>query len=78
MLQITVPSGEYWDEIKEEFVSTKGQTLQLEHSLVSISKWEFRWHKAFYRKTQKNAEVYTSAFFIFDKSLQKPRYFAEI
>ena len=56
MLQITVPSGEYWDEIKEEFVSTKGQTLQLEHSLVSISKWEAKWCKAFLGKEPKTAE----------------------
>ena len=56
MLQITVPSGEYWDEIKEEFVSTKGQTLQLEHSLVSISKWEAKWGKAFLGKEPKTAE----------------------
>ena len=40
MLQITIPSIELWDEKKEEFIYTKGQTLQLEHSLVSLSKWE--------------------------------------
>ena len=41
MLQITIPiSPEGWDERKEEFVDAKTVTLQLEHSLVSISKWE--------------------------------------
>ena len=40
MLQITIPAVELWDERKQEFVTTKEQTLQLEHSLVSLSKWE--------------------------------------
>lgn len=47
MLQITIPSTEYWDEKKQEFVYTKGATIQIEHSLVSISKWESKWHKSF-------------------------------
>ena len=41
MLQITVPiSPEIWDEKNEEFIEPKTASLQLEHSLVSISKWE--------------------------------------
>lgn len=47
MLRITIPSKEYWDANKEEFVQIKGQTLQLEHSLVSLSKWEAKWQKPF-------------------------------
>ena len=35
MLKITIPATELYDEIKEEFISTKEQTLLLEHSLVS-------------------------------------------
>ena len=53
MLQITIPPGEMWDEIHSEFVSTKGQTLTLEHSLVSLSKWESKWHKPFLSKEPK-------------------------
>lgn len=34
MLRIAIPSTEFWDEAKQEFVYTKAQTLQLEHSLV--------------------------------------------
>lgn len=56
MLQITIPAVEQWDERKQEFVSTKGQTLQLEHSLVSLSKWESKWGKAFLSKTPKTYE----------------------
>lgn len=51
MLQIKVPlSPEDWDEEKGEFIEPKYQTLQLEHSLVSISKWESRWCKPFLSK----------------------------
>ena len=57
MLQITIPiSPEGWDERKEEFVDAKTVTLQLEHSLVSISKWESKWHKPFLSKDEKTAE----------------------
>ena len=51
MLQITIPDEESWDEQKEQFVVTwKGRSLQLEHSLISISKWESRWCKPFLSK----------------------------
>ena len=47
MLTIVIPSNEKWNEITEEFIYSKGQTIQLEHSLVSISKWEAKWKKPF-------------------------------
>lgn len=47
MLKVTVPASEYFDEDKNEFFYTKEQTLSLEHSLVSISKWESKWGKPF-------------------------------
>ena len=47
MLQLTIPSTEMWDEVNERFIKTKEQTLCLEHSLVSLSKWESKWHKSF-------------------------------
>lgn len=56
MLQITVPATEHWDEDKEEYVYTKEQTLCLEHSLVSLSKWESKWRKAFLSKKEKTRE----------------------
>lgn len=56
MLQIIVPALEYYDEIKNEFVTSEGQTLQLEHSLLSISKWEAKWNKAFLTKHDKTFE----------------------
>ena len=56
MLRITIPATELWDEDKEEFINTKEQTLQLEHSLVSLSKWESKWHKPFLSKDIKTEE----------------------
>lgn len=56
MLRITIPAAEFWDEVNEEFIYTKEQTLQLEHSLVSLSKWESKWCKAFLGKQDKTDE----------------------
>jgi hypothetical protein len=56
MLQITVPARELWDETKNEFIYTKTCTLQLEHSLISLSKWESKWCKAFYSRQEKSYE----------------------
>ena len=54
MLQITVPiSPEGWDAEKEEFVAPQTKVLQLEHSLVSLSKWESKWHKPFLAKNNR-------------------------
>lgn len=54
MLRIKIPSAELWDEKTGTFIHTKEQTLQLEHSLVSISKWESRWNKEFLSKKEKS------------------------
>lgn len=47
MLSITVPANEFWDAKKREFINTKETKLQLEHSLISISKWESKFHVPF-------------------------------
>lgn len=47
MLYITIPAREYYDEVNNMFITNKEQKLQLEHSLVSVSKWESKWHKSF-------------------------------
>lgn len=62
MLQITIPAvkeTEYWDEAQEKFVivpGAEGLTLDMEHSLVSLSKWESKWCKAFLSKEPKTEE----------------------
>lgn len=50
MLEITIPGTEMWDEKKQEFVYTTETTLTLEHSLISISKWEAIWKRCFLKK----------------------------
>jgi hypothetical protein len=56
MLQIMIPAVEQWDEKKNEFVYSKSQVISLEHSLVSISKWESKWCKPFLSKNIKTTE----------------------
>ena len=57
MLTLRIPiSQEGWDEEKQEFVEPRYQTLQLEHSLVSLSKWESKWQKPFYSKKEMTDE----------------------
>ena len=57
MLRIEIPIlPEGWDEEKQEFVEPKVKVLQLEHSLVSLSKWESKWCKAFLSKKDKTYE----------------------
>lgn len=62
MLEITLPaieSDELWDDEKREFIPVKAEkelTLKLEHSLVSLSKWESKWCKPFLSKEDKTVE----------------------
>ena len=56
MLQITIPAVDLWDERIERFVTVKETTLQLEHSLVSLQKWESKWCKVFLGKNEKTDE----------------------
>ena len=56
MLRITIPASELWDEKNSVFIYTKEQQLALEHSLVSLSKWESKWHKPFLSNKVKTAE----------------------
>jgi len=57
MLKVTIPAKEFWDDRKQEFINTDEVHLRLEHSLVSISKWESKWHKPFIdKKKPKTAE----------------------
>jgi len=56
MLKIIIPAIELYDEVKNEFITVKEQGLQLEHSLVSLSKWESKWRKPFLIKDKKTYE----------------------
>lgn len=50
MLKIVVPSATLFDERTEELIEIGQCELQLEHSLVSISKWEAKFHKTFLKQ----------------------------
>ena len=56
MLEITVPEQELFNEATNEFIIIHSQVLKLEHSLVSISKWESKWKIPFLDKGKKTRE----------------------
>lgn len=56
MLQITIPAQELFDERTNQFITVKEVNLTLEHSLVSLSKWESKWCKPFLGKEPKTTE----------------------
>lgn len=55
MLKIDIPEREFYDEKTERFGKIKATRLYLEHSLISISKWEAKWHISFF-DSQKTTE----------------------
>ena len=59
MFQLIIPAIEKWDETNENFIVSKEQVIQIEHSLVSISKWESKWCKPFLSKDSKTIEETT-------------------
>lgn len=56
MLTLKTPKVSLWDEQNEKFLYIPEQTLEMEHSLVSISKWESNWEIPFLSKESKTAD----------------------
>lgn len=57
MLTLIIPEITGWDEKREEFVVLeKEEKILLEHSLISISKWETKWKKPFLTDDPKTIE----------------------
>ncbi len=56
MLQVIIPENEIFNEATGEFALIKKEALQLEHSLVSLSKWESKWKVPFLGKNNKTNE----------------------
>lgn len=56
MLSIHIKARELFDEKTNTFIYTKEATLKLEHSLVSISKWESKWKIPFLTEKEKTIE----------------------
>ena len=58
MKTIIIPKmSDHWDSKLEEFVNIPEQRLQLEHSLLSISKWESKWKKPFLAEKRSSEET---------------------
>ena len=64
MLKIVIPGREFFDEKAidkdhpyGQFVYTDPKEVTLEHSLISISKWESKWHKPFLDEKHEKTEV---------------------
>ena len=56
MLRVTITDGEIFDESTNTFEEPVLAVLELEHSLVSLSKWESFWEKPFLSKDDKTDE----------------------
>lgn len=57
MITITIHAGELYDERTNVFISLKKDfVIQMEHSLLSISKWESKWCKPFLSDKEKTRE----------------------
>jgi len=56
MLKITIKGDEFYDETIEEFLTIGDFSLELEHSLLSVSKWESKHKKPFLSNNQKSPE----------------------
>ena len=55
-ISIIVPGRDFYDQKANRFISVKEQKLVLEHSLLSIAKWEMKWHKAYLSREEKTEE----------------------
>lgn len=54
-ITVHIPETELWDPLKEEFVHIKDQTILMEHSLLSVDKWETKWKKPYLSSDNKTA-----------------------
>lgn len=56
MLEIVIPKAEYFDEGTQTFIEYDEEVLQLEHSLVTVSKWESKWEVPYLSREEKTQE----------------------
>lgn len=56
MLKIIIPGNEFYDETTETFSTVNDVVVELEHSLISVSKWESKFEKPFLGPQEKTSE----------------------
>lgn len=56
MLMLTIQGQELYNEVEEKFITVNGVDLTIEHSLLSLSKWESKFEKPFLDTNTKTAE----------------------
>jgi hypothetical protein len=56
VLTLTIKLAEGYNELTQEFTTAEAFELQLEHSLVSLSKWESKFEKPFLGSQEKTTE----------------------
>ena len=59
-LPIHIPGKDLFDERSGRFITVKETNILLEHSLISISNWEAKWHKPYLSSDKKTAEEFFS------------------
>ena len=57
MITLHIDKTTLWDEEKEEFITVNAQDIVLEHSLLSLSKWESKWEIPLLSKKPKSKEM---------------------
>ena len=55
-ITITIPAKDLFDNQENRFITIKEQKITMEHSLISVSKWESKWHKPFFSRDPKTEE----------------------
>jgi hypothetical protein len=56
VLRLTIITNEGYNEVTQEFITTDSVVIELEHSLVSLSKWESKWETPFLGNKEKSQE----------------------
>lgn len=75
MLRLTISGVEFYDEVSESFSTVDDVVLDLEHSLVSLSKWESEIQKPFLAPGEKTTE---EIFIYIKKMILIPEFPADI
>lgn len=57
-MRIDIPAAEIWDEGRQRFFTVDPMSIDIEHNLLAISKWEAHYKKPFLTKEQKSMDEF--------------------